>query len=669
MQWPGIPLQEGLELDPSMKRNFSIRIKLTAIAIAATVGFGSLVAIGWIEGARTQNSVLVADSMSQEIAIVNAMRLANIEMTLAAMDSIIDREEGIIYPERTETIANSLSIIREGTEAAIMIAREIGRPELMETFSADLAEVADAIQIQLPKLIESRASQDEFAALDDAIDGGGERLNVNLSTLAEIGNQHVRSQLAAVTATAQETKIIQSMSALLFLLLVVGMSALIGRGIIRSLAGLRDDMQRVAAGDLECDIQGADRTDEIGLMARTLLAFREAALDKLRVDREAAQARSDKEQLDASTAAGRARDEADRGRVIEALTEGLERLSSGDLSYRINETFAPEYEKLRAEFNSSIGALNATMEEISAGTKSVHLSATEIGSASDDLSRRTEQQAASLEETAAALDEITSTVKNSSQRADEASVMASNAKKGAEKSGTVVRNAINAMEKIEESSHKISQIITVIDDIAFQTNLLALNAGVEAARAGEAGRGFAVVAQEVRELAGRSANAAKEIKTLIETSSSQVGNGVALVNETGASLGEIEVEITRINDHIQSIVTVSTEQSSTLAEINAAVNQMDQMTQQNAAMVEQTNAATQGLSGEAVKLEGLVSRFKLSPGGSVAAARPEPAPQPAPASHASRPAPSPARALGQKIANAFSAGQADAVKQQVWDEF
>ena len=648
-----------------MKKNITIRIKLIAIGAAAAIGFGSLVAIGWVAGSRTQQSVLIADTMNQEIATVNAMRLANIEMTLAAMDSIIDRDEGVVLPERVETIANSLAVIRQGAEAATRVARQVGKPELMETFSADLTEVADAIQVQLPKLIESNASQEEFAALDDAIDGGGERLNVNLSTLAEIGNEHVRSQLAAVGAAAQQTKTVQSMSALLFLLLVVGMSAWIGRGIIRSLAGLRDDMQRVAAGDLDRDIQGADRTDEIGLMAQTLLAFREAALDKLRVDSEAAQARSDKEQLDASTAAGRARDEAERSRVIEALTEGLERLSSGDLGYRINEAFAPEYEKLRSEFNSSIGALSATMEEISAGTKSVHLSATEIGSASDDLSRRTEQQAASLEETAAALDEITSTVKNSSQRADEASVMASNAKKGAEKSGTVVRNAISAMEKIEESSHKISQIISVIDDIAFQTNLLALNAGVEAARAGEAGRGFAVVAQEVRELAGRSANAAKEIKTLIETSSSQVGNGVALVNETGTSLGEIEVEITRINDHIQSIVTASTEQSNALAEINSAVNQMDQMTQQNAAMVEQTNAATQGLSGEAVKLEGLVSRFKLSGGGSVAAARPAPAP----ANKASPPAPSPARALGRKIANAFGAGQAAAVKEEAWDEF
>ena len=646
-----------------MQKTITVRTKLIAIGAAAAIGFACLAGIGWVQGTRTQNSVLLADQMNRELVTINAMRQANIEMTLAAMDSIIDRDEGVILPDRVETIANSLATIRSGADAARRVAEEVGKAGLMDSFEADVAEVAEAIQVQLPALIAANAAQDEFAALDDAIDGGGERLNDNLTALAVIGNDHVSQQMAAVAAAAQSSKLKQSVSALVFLLLVGAMAGLIGRGIIRSLAALREDMRRVAAGELSREIDGADRSDEIGLMAQSLVAFRAAAIDKLRVDREIDEARGEKEQREASDTAERARAEAERSRVIEALTTGLERLSAGDLTYRISEAFAPEFEKLRTEFNASLGALGTTMEEISSATRSVHLSSTEIGSASDDLSRRTEQQAASLEETAAALDEITSTVKNSSQRADEASIMASTAKKGAEKSGSVVRNAIGAMEKIEDSSHKISQIISVIDDIAFQTNLLALNAGVEAARAGEAGRGFAVVAQEVRELAGRSANAAKEIKTLIETSSSQVSQGVALVNETGQSLGEIEVEVARIDDHIQSIVTASREQSNALAEINAAINQMDQMTQQNAAMVEQTNAATQGLSGEAVKLEGLVSRFRLASGGGARAGH-----APAAANAGSRPAASPARALGQKIAGAFGGGQA-AVKQESWSEF
>ena len=241
--------------------------------------------------------------------------------------------------------------------------------------------------------------------------------------------------------------------------------------------------------------------------------------------------------------------------------------------------------------------------------------------------------------------------------------MVGRAKSGAETSGKVVKDAISAMERIEQSSKQIGQIISVIDDIAFQTNLLALNAGVEAARAGEAGRGFAVVAQEVRELAGRSATAAKEIKTLIDTSSTQVGAGVTLVNQTGSALGEIESQVGKINDLIQSIVTGAREQSTALAEINSAINQMDQTTQQNAAMVEETNAATQGLSSEAVKLESLVRRFTTGGGAGRSA--------PVAANAASRPAPSPARALGSKIASAFGrgGGAAAARKEETWSEF
>jgi methyl-accepting chemotaxis protein len=437
-----------------------------------------------------------------------------------------------------------------------------------------------------------------------------------------------------------------------------------GRRAVVPLTDMKNYMRVLAGGDYSKEVPHAKRTDEIGEMAQSVALFREAAMERKAARQQAEGQQAELHRLEVEAAAQKAAEDAERVQVIQALTTGLENLSSGNLGYRIAETFPADYEKLKSEFNASIDALSSTIDEIAGTTNSVRLASTEIGDAANDLSRRTEQQAASLEETAAALDEITSTVKSSSERAEEASTMVGATKAGAEKSGQVVKTAISAMEKIEESSHQISQIISVIDDIAFQTNLLALNAGVEAARAGEAGKGFAVVAQEVRELAQRSANAAKEIKTLIETSSTQVGEGVSLVNNTGTALAEIETQVTKINDLIQSIVTGAREQSTALGEINSAVNQMDQMTQQNASMVEETNAATQGLAGEAVKLEGLVRRFNTGKGTHTGGSSPVAANAQSSAAH------SPARALGAKVASAFGkGGSATAAKEENWSEF
>jgi methyl-accepting chemotaxis protein len=229
--------------------------------------------------------------------------------------------------------------------------------------------------------------------------------------------------------------------------------------------------------------------------------------------------------------------------VVGSLAAGLQNLSSGELTYRLNETFAAGYEKLRGDFNAAMGKLQETMQAIAASTLGVRSGAEEITQASDDLSRRTEQQAASLEETAAALDQITATVRRTADVASEARDLVSTSKTDAERSGEVVRQTVGAMDGIESSSKKIANIIGVIDEIAFQTNLLALNAGVEAARAGDAGRGFAVVATEVRALAQRSADAAKEIKALISASGAQVATGVKLVGETGQALGRIAASV------------------------------------------------------------------------------------------------------------------------------
>ncbi len=313
-----------------------------------------------------------------------------------------------------------------------------------------------------------------------------------------------------------------------------------------------------------------------------------------------------------------------RTQTVSGLGAALQRLCSGDFGFQIDEAFAPEFEKLREDLNTSVRQLRDTFVEISTSIGTLDTGVLEINQGVNDLSKRTEKQAASLEETAAALDEITSNVTSSSKRAEEAMRVAKDANSSAERSGAVVASAVSAMSGIEKSSGEISNIIGVIDEIAFQTNLLALNAGVEAARAGEAGKGFAVVAQEVRELAQRSAAAAKEIKGLIQSSSVEVANGVKLVSDTGDALKDISGLIAQINDHMGAISSSTREQTVGLAEINKAINELDQTTQQNAAMVEESSAAASSMALESQKLGGMIGQFKLDRehrGGNVSAFR------------------------------------------------
>ena len=331
-----------------------------------------------------------------------------------------------------------------------------------------------------------------------------------------------------------------------FALVLIGLAAVLIGGfyavrawVASPLKGLQSTMGKLAGGNLQASVAGAERRDEIGGMARAVQVFKEAGLEKRRLEETAGQAAAQAE-------AERARHEAERAAaaqqqqfVVDLVAAGLEKLSGGDLLFRLTEAFASEYEKLRGDFNAAMAKLQGTMQSIATNAQGVRGGAGEITQASDDLSRRTEQQAASLEETAAALDQITATVRRTAEVANEARDLVSTSKVDAERSGAVVRETVQAMSGIETSSKQIGNIIGVIDEIAFQTNLLALNAGVEAARAGDAGRGFAVVATEVRALAQRSADAAKEIKALISASGQQVEAGVKLVSETGKALGRI----------------------------------------------------------------------------------------------------------------------------------
>ncbi|MFD1745972.1 methyl-accepting chemotaxis protein [Rhizobium helianthi] len=370
-------------------------------------------------------------------------------------------------------------------------------------------------------------------------------------------------------------------------------------------------MRKLASGDLDTNIDGVSRGDEIGDMARALGIFKENAQAKVRIEVASEQERAAAEEE-------RRRNEQEKQEIdrqiqfaVSELAAGLERLASGDVSSTIDTPFVGRLEQLRLDFNKSTERLQDTIRLIQNNVAAIQSNVRQMSQSTDDLSRRTETQAASLEQTAAAVNEVTSNVRSAAQRAHEAHSIVDDTRRNTDGSLVIVRNAVSAMQRIEAASQKIGQITEVIDAIAFQTNLLALNAGVEAARAGEAGKGFAVVAQEVRELAQRSASAAREIKELIGASTAEVDNGSRLVQETGQALEAIGAQVARINTQVESIALSSRDQSSALQEVNGAVNQMDQLTQQNAAMVEETSAASRQLADEADQLVTLLRQFRV----------------------------------------------------------
>ena len=487
----------------------------------------------------------------------------------------------------------SVVLIREGRAAEAV--RMVGRSGAADAYVAPL-----------------EAAVDEIKASNDAA----------LAAARRVQDGAIREMMSAVVI---------GLIAALLIALVAGF--VVTRAIVRPIFTMIGHMQKLMAGDTAIQIVGADRKDEFGKMGQAIIAFRDAAVEKVRIEREALAQRSMSEQERAEREAEKAREAAEDAQAISALGQGLSAMANGDLTYRIESEFNPKAAQLKSDFNAAIAQLQDAVSVVVANVAGIRSGAGEISQAADDLSRRTEQQAASLEETAAALDQITATVNKTASGARQASDVVQAARGDAEKSGVVVRDAVSAMTAIETSSSQIGQIIGVIDEIAFQTNLLALNAGVEAARAGDAGRGFAVVASEVRALAQRSAEAAKEIKTLISASTGQVGAGVKLVGETGQALQRIVDRVAEIDSLVTEIAASAQEQAVGLAQVNTAVNQMDQVTQQNAAMVEQSTAASHSLAQEAESLQASVGRFRVGSGQQrTHAASPRAPAAPAPAS-------------------------------------
>ena len=496
----------------------------------------------------------------------------------------------------------------------------------MQALSARLpASERPKIESLVKALAECRSAVDTVSGMVD-VDTG-----MAMSFAGSFEDQYVKmaSQLqkvvddaatrAAAKADQHKAEATAAMSATIILsLLTLGavgaLAFLTVMNVRKSISDIAGATERLSKGDNSIDLEKMTRLDELGAIVRSLKVFRDNQLhlEQLRADQEKSNALTANERrAKEEAAAASARENA---LVVTSLAEGLDKLASGDLTFRVSAEFPGEYAKLKDDFNGAMASLQETMKVIAASTDGLSTGADEIAHASDDLSRRTEQQAASLEETAAALDELTATVRRTASGARQASDVVSTTRGEATHSGQVVHQAVSAMGEIENSSKQISQIIGVIDEIAFQTNLLALNAGVEAARAGEAGRGFAVVAQEVRALAQRSAEAAKEIKTLISSSTQQVSQGVNLVGQTGEALQRIVLKVGEIDALVTEIAASAAEQATGLNEVNTAVNQMDQVTQQNAAMVEQSTAATHSLKGETAELVRLMARFRTGEG-------------------------------------------------------
>ena len=499
-----------------------------------------------------------------------------------------------------------------------------------------------------------------------------------------IGILYAGVRAAEIDGMAHQMAWAIGITALVVLLAATVLVVLIARRIMGPLPQLTAVADAMASGRLDVKVPHKDLRNEIGALARALDVFRDSALQKIDLERQAAENAALGEQERTEREAAKARETLGIQQAVDALAGGLQRLSEGNLTVRLDQSFEGGLDRLRNDFNHSVEKLNGTLAQLRTETHGIEASSGEMRSASEDLSKRTEQQAASLEETSAALDEITATVRSASAKADEAALLTQSTRQSTESSSHVVSEAVDAMGRIEAASGEISKIINVIDEIAFQTNLLALNAGVEAARAGEAGKGFAVVAQEVRELAQRSANAAKDIKALITKSGEEVSGGVTLVRKTGTALGEIAQQVAQINDYIAAIATAAREQSVGLQEINTSMNQMDQFTQKNAAMVEETTAVTHRLADSATALSGLVGQFRTSDTGVAPAiqppmqshrsvARPAAPAAPAaprPAGNAARAVPSPARSMVGSLAKAFSSGGANsATAASDWEEF
>jgi methyl-accepting chemotaxis protein len=451
-----------------------------------------------------------------------------------------------------------------------------------------------------------------------------------LVDVAEAALDAARAHAASQQSAALRSLIVQMVLLIGAIALFVGAMMVVTGRVTNPLRKLSESMRKLAGGDFDVVLPGLERKDEIGAMANAVEEFKVLALEKARRETDEAMQRQQAEVEIQAKAASEQRKQAEaqaqaaeeQARIVRLLADGLVKMSEGDLTHRLGEGFSDSYRQIKDDFNAMAAQLQETIGSIVVATREITNASAELSGSTTDLSQRTEEQAASLEQTSASMEEISATVRKNAENAQQANQSANNTREVADRGGQVVAKAVEAMARIEESSRKISDIIGVIDEIARQTNLLALNAAVEAARAGEAGRGFAVVASEVRSLAQRSSQAAKDIKDLITNSNTQVKDGVDLVNRAGAALHEIVDSIKQVVQIVSDIAHASAEQATGLEEVNKALTQMDEVTQQNSALVEENAATSKTLEQQAKVMDERVAAFRIDGGAATAVAAP-----------------------------------------------
>lgn len=502
---------------------FSLNVKgrLYTVTAGVILAFCIMATVAWVASSKSKQALHEVEVVSGNISVIEGMRLANVELVLAAMDSIIDKEEGKVLPERAQSVAASIENIKAGIETARKTSELLGAAELMETFDADLAQVIEAIQVNLPKLIETNASTEEFAKIDDAIDGGGGHMLDNLAALSEKGGVYLGATIEDANNMASIARYAQVGTALLAILLIAPAMLLTIRSIVAPLSRLRENMVQLADGELEIDIVDAARSDEIGHMARAVEVFRDNAQEQVRLT-----SQSEAEQLQKAQ-----RQERVDGLISTFRTTVLDRLASMGGNTRQMEDTAAALADVANSTNERAGSASAASEQASSNVQTVAAAAEELAASISEIERQVEQ-------TTQIVDEATGTATNTNEK----------------------------VASLASAAQKIGAVVSLIQDIAEQTNLLALNATIEAARAGDAGKGFAVVAAEVKELAEQTSKATEEI-------SQQIAAIQGSTEEAVDAIGEIAKQIEGVNSFTTTIAAAVRQQGDATNEISQNVNQ------------------------------------------------------------------------------------------------